>query len=106
MDLGISSPVRNPDFTRFRSPSGSDLLPIADFFEGCPSARALGSPTSVAAVYRRLPNCLPPPGARMSQMGAWLPYLRWLGLGEGGTPLLELSRAGSLARLSLKAEWM
>ena len=42
----------------------------------------------------------------MSDMGEWLPYVRWRGLGEGGTPLLDLPPSAPVGRLLLKAEWM
>src|SRR3954466_6983137 len=100
------SPTRNPDLIGFRSLAGGDLLPVADYFEGCPSGRALKRPTSVIGLYKRYPDQLPPRGVRMSEMGEWLPYLRWAGLGEGGTPLLDLPDPAPVDRLWLKAEWM
>ena len=42
----------------------------------------------------------------MSEMGEWLPYVRWRGLGEGGTPLLDFTPSVPVGRLLLKAEWM
>jgi len=79
---------------------------VADYLEGCPSGRALERPTSVTGVYKQYPSQLPLRGAKMSEMGEWLPYVRWRGLGEGGTPLLDFTPSAPVGRLLLKAEWM
>src|ERR687892_261855 len=89
--MPVAVPLRNPDLVGFRSLAGGDVLPVADHPEGCPAGRAEGRPTSVAAVYARSPRSLPPVGVRMDVMGAFLPYLAWSGLGEGGTPLIALT---------------
>jgi len=106
MISSVSSPARNPDLIGFRSLAGGDLLPVADYLEGCPSGRALERPTSVTGVYKQYPSQLPLRGAKMSEMGEWLPYVRWRGLGEGGTPLLDFTPSAPVGRLLLKAEWM
>ncbi len=97
---------RNPGLIGFRPLDGGPDLPVGDWTEGCPRARAAGTPTSVRAVYAQQPRSLPPAGARMAQAGEWLPYLAWDGLGEGGTPLIELPPPAPLADLRIKAEWM
>jgi threonine synthase len=106
MGFAFSWPVLNPSLVGFRSLAGGDLLPVGDYIEGCPSTQALNRPTSVTGVYARYPSQLPPQGARMSEMGEWLPYVRWISLGEGGTPLLDLPSSTPVGRLLLKAEWM
>ncbi|WP_372619473.1 pyridoxal-phosphate dependent enzyme [Falsiroseomonas sp.] len=97
---------RNPDLLGFRPLDGGPDLPVGDWPEGCPRARAAGTPTSLAAIYAPRERRLPPPGARMAEAGDWLPYLRWDGMGEGGTPLIELRAPDSLGSLAVKAEWM
>src|SRR5215208_612453 len=106
MTSSVSSPARNPDLIGFRSLAGGDLLPVADYLEGCPCGRALERPTSVTGVYKQYASQLPLRGAKMSEMGEWLPYVRWRGLGEGGTPLLDFTPSAPVGRLLLKAEWM
>lgn len=95
----------NPDLVGFQPLDGGPVLPVGDWFEGCPSARAAGRPTSVAAVYTDQPRATPGSG-RMQMAGAWLPYLSWEGLGEGGTPLIPLPAPAPLGALAVKAEWM
>lgn len=91
---------RNPDLLGFKPLDGGPALPVGDFFAGAPEGA-----TSVAGVYRPHARSLPPAGARMAAMGAWMPYLHWPGMGEGGTPLLDLRPPASIGRLALKAEW-
>src|SRR5215204_1057266 len=69
MTSSVSSPARNPDLIGFRSLAGGDLLPVADYLEGCPCGRALERPTSVTGVYKQYPSQLPLRGAKMSEMG-------------------------------------
>ncbi|HEV7263565.1 MAG TPA: pyridoxal-phosphate dependent enzyme [Falsiroseomonas sp.] len=97
---------RNPDLLGFRPLDGGPDLPVGDWPEGCPNARAAGAPTSLAAIYAQRERRLPPPGARMAEAGDWLPYLHWAGMEEGGTPLIVLPAPDSLASLAVKAEWM
>ena len=97
---------RNPALVGFRSLNGQPEYPVGDFPLGCPEGRDAGRPTSVAAQYSALPGRLAAAGARMADAAAWLPYLRWPGLGEGGTPLLALPPPAPLAAYRIKAEWM
>lgn len=99
-------PTRNPALLGFRPLDGGPDLPVGDWPGGCPRARAAGAPTSLAAIYAATPRSLPPAGARMSAAAEWMPYLRWAGMGEGGTPLIDLPPHGGFARLAVKAEWM
>ncbi|MCW3638101.1 MULTISPECIES: threonine synthase [Burkholderia] len=99
---------QNPDLVGFQSLAGGALLPVGDYPGGCPEGRAAGRPTSVAAVYaerNEQDDTLPPAGSDMSRWGAYLPYLDWPSLGEGGTPLIELE-SSDLGKLWIKAEWM
>jgi len=98
--------LRNPDLLGFRPLDGGPDLPVGDWPEGCPRARAAGAPTSLVAIYAPRPRTLPPPGARMQAVAGWLPYLHWAGMGEGGTPLVELPAPAPLGALAVKAEWM
>ncbi|WP_137179820.1 PLP-dependent lyase/thiolase [Roseomonas sp. AR75] len=98
--------LRNPDLLGFRPLDGGPDLPVADWPEGCPRARAAGAPTSLAAIYAPGARALPPAGARMQAAGAWLPYLRWADMGEGGTPLIPLVGPPGFRALAVKAEWM
>lgn len=106
MLAGIAMPpLRNPKLLGFRSLTDGADYPVGDYPEGCPHGRAAGRPTSLAAVYAAAPRTLPPPGARMTAMAEWLPYLRWAGLGEGGTPLIPLPAPPPLGTYAIKAEW-
>jgi threonine synthase len=96
---------RNPELTGFRSMAGGPALPIGDWFEGCPEARAAGAPTSVVALYANSPTTAPGTG-RMTDAAGWMPYLDWPSLYEGGTPLIPLPAPAQLGSLSIKAEWM
>ncbi|MBL6456551.1 pyridoxal-phosphate dependent enzyme [Belnapia sp. T6] len=100
------SPLRNPRLIGFRSLAGGVVLPVGDYPEGCPEARAAGRPTSLAAVYADLPRALPPAGSRMAGAADWLPYCRWAGLGEGGTPLIALPPPHGVGAYAVKAEWL
>jgi threonine synthase len=99
-------PLRNPELIGFRPLDGGPVLAVGDWPEGCPRARAAGTPTSLAALYAPGPRRLPPAGARMAAAGPWLPYLAWAGLGEGGTPLISLPPPAPLSACMVKAEWM
>jgi threonine synthase len=105
-DMDAAAWLRNPDLLGFRPLDGGRALPVGDWPEGCPQARAMGAPTSLAAIYARRDRTLPPAGARMSAAGDWLPYLRWASLGEGGTPLIPLPAPPPYGALAVKAEWM
>jgi threonine synthase len=79
---------------------------LQDLPEGCPHCAAAGVPASLKAIYAGLPGTLEP-AAGTYKYGAWLPYERGVGLGEGGTPCLELPRLArslGVARLSAKHE--
>ena len=97
---------RNPALVGFRSLNGQSEYPVGDFPLGCPQGRDAGRPTSVVARYAGLPGRIAEAGARMAAAAAWLPYLRWPGLGEGGTPLMALPPPAKLAEYRIKAEWM
>ncbi|WP_185640777.1 MULTISPECIES: pyridoxal-phosphate dependent enzyme [unclassified Burkholderia] len=99
---------QNPDLVGFQSLAGGAVLPVGDYPGGCPEGRAAGRPTSVAAVYAKQKQDVGAPlpsGGDMSGWAAYLPYLEWPSLGEGGTPLIELEST-DLGRLWIKAEWM
>jgi threonine synthase len=104
--MGGEAILRNPELLGFRPLDGGPDLPVGDWPEGCPRARAAGAPTSLAAIYAPRPRALPPAGARMEAAGVWLPYLRWAGMGEGGTPLIALPVPAPFGGLAVKAEWM
>lgn len=95
---------RNPALTGFVSLDGLERHSVVDLFEGAPLARASGQPTSMAAEYAREPRSLPAYVGPMPLYGEWLPYLRFPSLGEGGTPLVRMSRAA--ARSGLGALWL
>jgi threonine synthase len=80
-------------------------MPIGDWYEGCPEARAEGAPTSVVAFYANSPTLAPGTG-RTADAAGWMPYLDWPSLGEGGTPLIPLPAPAPLRSLSIKAERM
>ncbi|MCC7276413.1 MAG: pyridoxal-5'-phosphate-dependent protein subunit beta, partial [Alphaproteobacteria bacterium] len=107
MSASPTMPVRNPRLAGFRSLDGHTSYGVEDLFEGCPAARTAGRPTSVAAFYRDAPLNLAPGGHGIDRYGEWLPYLRFAGLGEGGTPLLPLpgaARRHGLGSLLVKRE--
>ena len=96
---------RNPALLGFRSLNGVAEYPVGDFPAGCPESRNAGLPTSVVARYGSLPATVPDSGARMAGAAAWMPFLRWPGLGEGGSPLIDLPPPAPLAEYRIKAEW-
>ncbi len=61
------------------------LVPVADYFEGCPACFGLGMPASLAVEYREFPN-------RVECVGDWQVYPDDPGLGEGNTSLVALDR--------------
>ncbi|MGE0717278.1 MAG: pyridoxal-phosphate dependent enzyme [Alphaproteobacteria bacterium] len=101
------TPLLNPRLSGFQSLDGACRYGMVDLFEGCPAARATGRPVSVAAVYDGVPLNLPTCGPGIERFGEWLPYTRFAGLGEGGTPLVALpewSHGLALESVLLKRE--
>ena len=99
--------VRNPLLIGFRSLDGRSHFGVGDLFEGDPASRSRGEPTSVAAEYRQIASPLPACVGPMRTYGAWLPYLEFPSLGEGGTPAVDvpaLADALGLKRLIVKRE--
>ncbi|APD13348.1 pyridoxal-phosphate dependent enzyme [Pandoraea pulmonicola] len=82
--------IRNPLLIGFRSLDGKSHYAVGDWFEGDPESRKRGMPTSLAAEYRQsvaqLPSCVGP----LRTYGAWLPYVDFPSLNEGGTPTVDL----------------
>ncbi|MGF6641671.1 pyridoxal-phosphate dependent enzyme [Paraburkholderia sp. MM6662-R1] len=83
--------IRNPHLQGFRSLDGKSSYAIGDWFEGDPTSRREGCPTSLAATYSQLPASLPAIVGPMVMYGDWLPYKNFPSLGEGGTPLVALA---------------
>ncbi|MDR5818695.1 pyridoxal-phosphate dependent enzyme [Caballeronia sp. LZ033] len=103
----MNNVVRNPLLIGFRSLDGQSHFGVGDWFEGDPASRSRGEPTSVAAEYRPSELSLPPCVGPMRSYGAWLPYLDFPSLGEGGTPAVDvpaIADAMGLDRLIFKRE--
>lgn len=76
----------NPAFTGMRCISCQLILPVDDYFDGCPKCLAEGTPANVAPVYETFPATV-----AAGRMNDWLVYTDPPTLGEGNTPLIELS---------------
>ncbi|RWM38703.1 pyridoxal-phosphate dependent enzyme [Mesorhizobium sp.] len=92
----------NPHISGMRCIRCGRLHPVADYFEGCPHCLAAGFVASVAPAYERFPTRADPlrPEESLAYPGG--PFL-----GEGRTPLIELSRLAreiGVQRLSAKYE--
>jgi threonine synthase len=67
-------------------------LAVGDYFEGCPSCLARGEPSTLRSTYSALPTALTDNQARgMQRYAAWMPYMSWVSLGEGGTSCTNFS---------------
>jgi threonine synthase len=67
-------------------------LPVGDYFEGCPDCLARGKPSTLRSIYRDLPPVLSNGRAHgMRRFAAWMPYISWVSLGEGGTSCARFS---------------
>ncbi|HET9395768.1 MAG TPA: pyridoxal-phosphate dependent enzyme, partial [Nitrospiraceae bacterium] len=77
-------------------------------FEGCPNCLRAGFPSSVAPQYTRLPRSLDRNGAAgLGRYADWLPYHKFITLGEGNTPLLcaeELGQSVGVGEFFIKQE--
>lgn len=99
-------PVRNPRLSGLRCISCGLTVEVGDYPRGCPACEALGQPSSLEAVYSRLPDALRPAASGFA-WGDWLPFVEGVSLAEGGTPCLSLPAIASelgIARLSAKNE--
>lgn len=83
----------NPDFVGFRCLRCQAAFEIQDYFEGCPNCAGADFPVSLAASY----------GAGVTG-GPCLPLLNYPKMGEGNTPILELS--ASATALDLEGVWL
>ncbi|HWK67805.1 MAG TPA: pyridoxal-phosphate dependent enzyme [Rhizobiaceae bacterium] len=99
----------NDYLTGFRCIRCVTLHPVADYPEGCPNCSAEHHPASVVPVYA---DTIPPAigggtGRGMRRFAHRLPYVSFPSLGEGDTPLVDLSGLAEelgLERLSIKLE--
>ena len=70
----------NDEIIGYRCIKCKTEYPFEDMFEGCPECKSDGKPSSVKPIYQGLFN-----GEN------WLPFERAVSLGEGGTPLLDVT---------------
>lgn len=99
--------IRNPLLVGFRSLDGDSRYGIGDWFEGDPTSRERGAPTSLAAEYQHAIRALPENVGPLLSYGAWLPYLEFPTLNEGGTPVVDvpdLAKMLGLRKLIVKRE--
>ena len=106
MHCAFSSPVRNPDLLGFRCRAGGALLPLGDYFEGCPSSRALNRPTSVTGVYARYPEPTAAAGRAHGGDGRVSALSAVGGPRRGRHAAARLHAVRAPRPLLLKAEWM
>ena len=95
----IRSPQINPTFNGLQCVRCNENHGVVDLFEGCPSCLRAGFPSSVAPRYATRPRFL---GTHvgMARYADWLPYHRFITLGEGNTPLLQAADLGREIGLS------
>lgn len=80
----------NPELVGFSCIRCETDLPIQDYAEGCPACLTRREPTSVRSKFRKLPSSLSDARKRgMARYAAWMPYTKWVSLGEGGTSCLD-----------------
>ena len=99
--------TRNPSLKGFVSLDGRSSYGIEDWFEGDPTSRMEGVPTSVKANYDSLGLSLPDTVGPLQAYGKWLPYVRFPSLNEGGTPMVNapaLAEHFELQSLAIKRE--
>ena len=76
----------NPALLGFSCISCAANLVVGDYPEGCPVCLSRGEPSTVKSHYREWPSELSDTRKRgMDRYAAWMPYLSWVSLGEGGT---------------------
>lgn len=73
----------NPGVTGLRCIRCRAFLPIADYFEGCPTCLGQGTPASLAVEYQEFPTSL-------DRVSDWQVYPDHPTLGEGDTPVVRL----------------
>lgn len=81
----------NPKYTAMKCPRCHKTWEIADYIWGCPDCYKRGTPTAMVFVN----NIEWEPdesGKGMMRYGKMLPYGKFIQLGEGGTPLVELQK--------------
>lgn len=98
----------NRNLTGFSCIRCDTLHPLADYPEGCPTCLVAGHPASVVPVYDdAAPPAFGGAGRGMRRFAHRLPYSVFQSLGEGDTPLVDLSHLAEeigLDRLSIKLE--
>jgi threonine synthase len=101
LERKVSSLQINPALTDLQCLRCSERHGVADLFEGCPSCLQTGFPSSVAPRYASLPRSL---GSKasigMARYADWLPYSKYISLGEGNTPLVAAAEIGREVGLS------
>lgn len=82
----------NERLTGMRCLQCGAIHPIDSYFGGCPACLDGGRPSSVTPRYDGWPAQLAIAGRRgCARYADWLAYRDWPTLGEGGTPLVEVS---------------
>lgn len=76
-------PRLNPRVKGLRCIRCRAILPVADYFEGCPACLSQNMPASLAVEYREFPTSL-------TRLADWQVYPDHPTLGEGNTPLVPL----------------
>lgn len=82
-------------------------LPVADYFEGCPTCLANGQPSAVRPEFGGRPPKLIKSASGMAKYAEWMPYLSWVTLGEGATSCIgfpRLARETGCAAIFIKNE--
>ncbi|CDZ29937.1 pyridoxal-phosphate dependent enzyme [Neorhizobium galegae] len=80
----------NPSLSGMQCVKCQRTWPIGDYFYGCPACAAAGAPASVAPIFE---SFLELRGA--GEIATWLAYPGHPRLGEGNTPLLELTETAA-----------
>ncbi|WP_105404711.1 pyridoxal-phosphate dependent enzyme [Neorhizobium sp. T7_12] len=80
----------NPILSGMRCIKCQRSWPIGDYFGGCPACAATGAPASVAPVFESFPEL-----KVAGDIANWLAYPGHPRLGEGNTPLLELTETAA-----------